>query len=278
LGLGVGDRDDGRAIRSAEAIEPTARSGAVPLIGGAPCHTSDMVPSPGSPVSVLIVEDTQEYVDLVVGALAPEGYTIAVARDGQAAIDLARATPPDVVVLDVSLPVLDGIEVCRQLRTFTDAFILMLTARDSEIDRVIGLSVGADDYLVKPFFPSELVARIKALMRRARGTEAGQPSERVFGALKIDPLARRVWLDDSEIELSRIEYEILDALSEDPRVTLRRDQLLDRVWGDDWFGDDHVIDVHLSNLRKKIGDDPRRSKYVRTVRGYGFRMGDGTVG
>jgi DNA-binding response OmpR family regulator len=235
-----------------------------------------MGPQSGSPVSVLIVEDTQEYVDLVVAALTPEGYAIEVVRDGQAAIDAAAATPPDVVVLDISLPVLDGIEVCRQLRTFTDAFILMLTSRDSEIDRVVGLSVGADDYLVKPFFPSELVARIKALLRRARGADTGAAGERVFGDLRIDPLARRVWLEGAEIELSRIEYEILDALSEDPRVTLRRDQLLDRVWGDDWFGDDHVIDVHLSNLRKKLGDDPRKSKYVRTVRGYGFRMGDGT--
>jgi len=137
----------------------------------------------------------------------------------------------------------------------------MLTARDSEIDRVIGLSVGADDYLIKPFFPSELVARIKAMLRRVRGAGvAPAQAERVFGALRIDPLARRVWLDGQEIELSRIEYDVLNALSENPRITLRRDQLLDRVWGNDWFGDDHVIDAHLSNLRRKLGDDARHAR------------------
>jgi len=211
-----------------------------------------------------------------VSALTPEGYAIEVARDGQTGVELARSFRPDVVVLDITLPLLDGIEVCRQLRTFSETYVLMLTARDSEIDRVIGLSVGADDSLVKPFFPSELVVRIKAMLRRVRGGGlAPAQSERVFGALRIDPLARRAWLDGQEIELSRIEYEVLDALSENPRITLRRDQLLGRVWGNDWFGDDHVIDVHLSNLRRKLGDDPRHARYVCTVRGYGFRMGDG---
>jgi DNA-binding response OmpR family regulator len=227
---------------------------------------------------ILVIEDTQEFVDLVVSSLTPERFAVEVARDGQAGLDLARTFRPDVVVLDITLPVLDGIEVCRQLRTFSDAYVLMLTARDSEIDRVIGLSVGADDYLVKPFFPSELVARIKAMLRRVRGAGVGAAqAERVFGALRIDPLGRRVWLDGQEIELSRIEYDVLDALSERPRITLRRDQLLDRVWGNDWFGDDHVIDVHLSNLRRKLGDDPRHARYVCTVRGYGFRMGDGNL-
>ncbi len=236
-----------------------------------------MVPNAASSTRVLVVEDTQEFVDLVVLSLAAEGYSIEVARDGQQGLVLARSFRPDIVILDITLPELDGIELCRQLRGFSDAYVLMLTARGTEIDRVIGLSVGADDYLIKPFFPSELAARVKAILRRPRSAHPGGSGERQFGDLRIDPQARRTWLDGKEIELSRIEYDILDALSENPGITLRRDQLLDRVWGDDWFGDDHVIDVHLSNLRKKLGDDPRHAKYVRTMRGYGFRMGDGTA-
>ncbi len=213
---------------------------------------------------------------MVVAALTPEGVAIGVARDGQAGLELTRGVHPDIVALDGTLPLLDGIEVCRQLRTFSEACVLMLTARDSEIDRLIGLSVGADDSLVTPFFPSELVARIKAPPRGVRVVVAAE-SERVFGAFRIDPLARRVWLDGQEIELSRIEYDVLDALSENPRITLRRDQLLDRVWGNDRFGDDHVIDVHLPNQRRRLGDDPRHARYVCTARGDGFRTGDGTV-
>ena len=232
---------------------------------------------------MLVVEDTPEFAELVVLALTADDYAIEVARDGITALDQARSFRPDVVILDIALPELDGIEVCRQLRTFSDAYVLMLTARDSEVDRVVGLSVGADDYLIKPFFPSELSARVKAMLRRSRGPAVAtaptstDAEERTFGDLRIDIAARRVWIDDEEIELSRIEFDILDALSENPRVTLRRDQLLDRVWGEGWYGDDHVIDVHLSNLRKKLGDDPRNARYVRTVRGYGFRMGDGAL-
>lgn len=229
---------------------------------------------------MLVVEVTPEFAELVVLALTADDYVLEVVGDGLSALAQARSFDPDVVILDVAIPELDGIEVCRQLRTFSDAYVLMLTARDSEIDRVVGLSVGADDYLVKPFFPSELAARVKALLRRQRQPAAAPPgdqgaAERVFGVLRIDPPARRVWLDGQEIELSRIEFDILDALSENPRISLRRDQLLDRVWGGNWFGDDHVIDVHLSNLRKKLGDDARSATYIRTVRGYGFRMGDG---
>jgi DNA-binding response OmpR family regulator len=135
---------------------------------------------------ILVIEDTQEFVDLVVSSLTPERFAVEVARDGQAGLDLARTFRPDVVVLDITLPVLDGIEVCRQLRTFSDAYVLMLTARDSEIDRVIGLSVGADDYLVKPFFPSELVARIKAMLRRDRGAGVAE-------ALDVGVALRRPW-------------------------------------------------------------------------------------
>jgi DNA-binding response OmpR family regulator len=198
--------------------------------------------------------------------------------DGDSALALARASAPDVVILDVSLPGIDGIEVCRQLRTFTDAYVVMLTGRAEETDRLVGLAVGADDYITKPFSPRELVARVRAMLRRPRasaGASDAPEDVRVFGELTIDPGAREVTVAGEVVELSRIEFELLDALSSHRRISLSRDQLLERVWGPNWFGDDHVIDVHVSNLRRKLGDDPRHPRFVRTVRGFGYRMGDG---
>lgn len=200
------------------------------------------------------------------------------AGDGEAGVELARTFRPEVIVLDVSLPTIDGIEVCRRIRLFSEAYVIMLTGRDSEIDRVIGLSVGADDYVTKPFFPRELTARVRAMLRRPRLGGLASEGTRVFGDLEIDPLSREVRVGGKEIELSRIEFDLLNALSENPRLTLSRGQLLERVWGPNWFGDDHVIDVHVSNLRQKLGDQPRAPRFVRTVRGYGYRMGDGTTG
>jgi DNA-binding response OmpR family regulator len=161
---------------------------------------------------------------------------------------------------------------------FSDAYVIMLTARANEVDRLIGLSVGADDYMIKPFFPRELMARVGALMRRPRSASppaAAGSGVRRLGRLELDPAARSVSLDGVELELTRIEYELLDALSENDRVTLSRRQLLDRVWGPSWFGDDHVVDVHISNLRRKLDDDPREPRFIRTVRGFGYRLGDG---
>lgn len=178
-------------------------------------------------------------------------------------------------MLDIGLHGIDGIEVCRRLRLFSDAYVIMLTARDEEVDRLVGLSVGADDYVAKPFYPRELVARVQALMRRPRsqpGVEDARSDARRFGPLQIDPQAHRVTLSGAEVELTRLEYEILDALSEYRGVTLSRAQLLDRVWGSSWFGDEHVVDVHVSNLRKKLGDDPRAPRFIRTVRGFGYRL------
>jgi len=148
----------------------------------------------------------------------------------------------------------------------------MLTARAEEIDKIVGLSSGADDYVTKPFSPGELVARIRAMLRRPR---AGGDTETVrrFGDLTIDPLARDVRVGDQPVELTRLEFDVLDALSEQPRVAFSREQLLERVWGPDWFGDDHVVDVHVANLRRKLGDDGSSPRYVLTVRGVGYRMG-----
>ena len=229
-------------------------------------------PEPSS--KVLIVEDAPEFVEMLVPLLQREGYATATAGDGEAALEEARRFSPDVVVLDLTLPRLDGVEVCRQLRRFSDAYVIMLTSRADEVDRVVGLEVGADDYLTKPFSPRELVARIRAMLRRPRGAEAAGPAEeptRRFGDLVVDPLGRTVQLGDDEITLTRIEFDLLEALSAKPAMVFSRAMLRELVWGSDWYGDDHVVDVHIANLRKKIDLGAERS-YIRTVRGVGYRM------
>lgn len=188
---------------------------------------------------------------------------------------MARDARPDVIILDLMLPGMDGIEVCRRVRAFSDAYILILTARSDEVDRVIGLSVGADDYVIKPFSPRELSARVQALLRRPRHERDAQQPLRRFGALLVDADAREVSLDGVRVDLTRTEFDLIDTLSARPRTVFERRQLLESVWGSDWYGDDHVIDVHVANLRRKLADDPGASRYVRTVRGVGYRMGDG---
>jgi DNA-binding response OmpR family regulator len=197
------------------------------------------------------------------------------AADGEAALAAARATPPDVVVLDLMLPGIDGVEVCRQLRTFTDAYVIMLTARTEEVDKLVGLSVGADDYLTKPFSPRELVARVKAMLRRPRTSAAAAAPTRRVGELTIDPQAREVHVGGVPVELTRTEFDIIDALSARPRMVFTRAQLVENVWGEGWVGDDHLVDVHIGHMRRKLGDDPTDPRYILTVRGVGYRMGTG---
>jgi DNA-binding response OmpR family regulator len=219
---------------------------------------------------ILVVDDEQTIVDLVTGYLVREGWQVETAADGVAALTAVETRAPDVVVLDVMLPGLDGLEVCRRLRTFTDAYVIMLTARTEEIDRIVGLSVGADDYLTKPFSPRELVARIKALLRRPRSG----PERAAMGGRGLDVQLgrRRVTVDGRAIDLTNTEFELLAGLVRDPSTVVTRQQLLDRVWGADYFGDDHVIDVHVGNLRRKLGDNPDRPRWIETVRGIGFRF------
>jgi DNA-binding response OmpR family regulator len=225
-------------------------------------------------VRALVVDDEEPLVKVLTAYLEREGLEVVSALDGERALELARELVPDVVVLDLMLPGMDGIEVCRRLRTFSDAYVLMLTARAEEVDKIVGLSVGADDYLTKPFSPGELVARIRAMLRRPRlGADA--PSPRRFGELEVDAAAREVRLAGEPVELTRTEFDLLDTLSASPQIAFSRQQLLERVWGPAWFGDDHVVDVHVANLRAKLGDDPRAPRYVRTVRGVGYRMGSG---
>lgn len=233
----------------------------------------------GSGVTALVVEDEESIRRVVVGYLKQEGFVVTEAENGLLALERAALDKPDVIVLDLMLPGLDGVEVCRRLRVFTDAYIIMLTARSEEIDKLIGLSVGADDYLTKPFSPRELVARIRAMMRRPR---AGQIDDvepvRRFGKLRIDPQSREVKLGDQVVDLTRTEFDILDVLSARPQRVHPRRQVIDEVWGSDWFGDDRLVDVHISHIRAKLAgaaSGNAESKYLLTVRGVGFRMGPG---
>ena len=222
----------------------------------------------------LVVDDEPPLVRLVCAYLEGEGFAVSTAADGEEAIRLAQERRPDVVVLDLMLPGIDGIEVCRRIRTFSDAYIVMLTARAEETDKIVGLSTGADDYVTKPFSPRELVARIRAMLRRPRAGEEA-PGSRRLGDLVIDPVAREVTRDGQPVSLTRLEFDLLDALSEQPRVAFSRRHLLERVWGPNWFGDEHVVDVHVANLRRKLGDDPSDPRYVTTLRGVGYRLGPG---
>lgn len=227
---------------------------------------------------VLVVDDEAAIRDLVRGYLEREGFEVTEAGDGPAALELARSLRPDVVVLDLMLPGIDGLEICRRLRAFTDAYVIMLTARSEEIDRIVGLSVGADDYLIKPFSPRELVARIRALLRRPRASRTGPAGEQagalVHGELAVDLRRRTVRMAGRPIELTPIEFALLAALVGEPGIVLTRQQLLDRVWGLDFYGVDHVVDVHFGNLRRKLGDDPARPTHIETVRGVGYRLRD----
>ncbi len=222
---------------------------------------------------ILVVDDEHNIVDLVRGYLEREGYEVHVAFDGLAALELASELKPDLILLDLMLPGLDGIEVCRRLRQFSDAYVLMLTARAEEVDKIVGLSVGADDYLTKPFSPREMVARVKAMLRRPRG-----PSESAIGSnellnlgdLVIDSARHLVSRDGTPIDLTAREFALLAMLAEQPGRVFTRAQILDRLW-DSEFYDDHVVEVHIGNLRRKLDDDPARPRYVETVRGVGYR-------
>jgi two-component system, OmpR family, alkaline phosphatase synthesis response regulator PhoP len=229
----------------------------------------------GESRSILVVDDEQRLRDLVRGYMVREGFAVLTAADGQTALDLAREHRPDIVVLDLMLPTLDGLEVCRRLRTFSDAYVIMLTAKTEEIDRIVGLEVGADDYLTKPFSPRELVARVRAMLRRPRskGTNdpPGVPPTQRFGELVIDHGRHEVTLAGAVLSLTPLEFKLLTALAAHPGLVFTRGQLLEQVWEVNYFGDDHVVDVHIGNLRKKLSSGTGPS-YIETVRGAGYRF------
>ncbi len=227
----------------------------------------------GQQTCVLVVDDEPSIREIVRGFLERDGMAVVEAADGPSAVEMARTATPDVVVLDVMLPGFDGLEVLRRIRTFADPYVLLLTARSEEVDRIVGLTVGADDYLTKPFSPRELMARVHALLRRKRTEPAADERSALRVAdLVVDLRRRTVARAGKPVDLTVLEFDLLAALARDPGVVLTRQQLLDVIWGIDFFGDDHVLDVHTANIRRKLGDDPSRPRYIETVRGVGFRF------
>jgi len=223
---------------------------------------------------VLVVDDEPNLVELVKGYLEHEGFDVVLAMDGPSAVDSARTLRPDVIILDLMLPGIDGLEVCRRVRQFSDAYILMLTARVEEIDRIVGLEVGADDYLIKPFSPRELIARVKAMLRRPRSPSsapADSPAPLAFGELIIDETRHEVTKLGELVALTPREFALLATLAAQPGRVFTRAQLLERVWGTEYY-DEHVVDVHVANLRHKLGDDAKQGPLLQTVRGVGYRF------
>jgi DNA-binding response OmpR family regulator len=221
--------------------------------------------------TVLVVEDEAAIAEAVQARLASEGYRVLVAGDGPQAIELHRHEQPDLVVLDLMLPGMDGLEVCREVQRQRWTPVLMLTARTEEADKVAGFAVGADDYLTKPFSLRELSMRVKAILRRIdriRTDEGGEPIVR--GDLTIDPARRRVSVDDQEIALTPLEFDILFKLAREPGVVFTREQLMNRVWGYHDFGGGRVVDSHVARLRRKLGEDVAGPRFIRTVHGVGY--------
>lgn len=218
---------------------------------------------------ILIVDDEHSIINLVSAYLKQERYEIYTAEDGLSGLKAARAYQPDLIVLDIMLPGMDGLEVLAQLRRESDVYVILLTARSEETDKVIGLSVGADDYLTKPFSPRELVARIKAALRRYRTIQGSTFSGIITTShLRIDPNSRQVWVDNRSIELTSTEFDLLLVLAEHRGMVLSREQLLENVWGGDYFGEMRVVDVHLGHVRQKLGENHN----ISTVRGIGYRF------
>ena len=221
-------------------------------------------------VNILVVEDAPEFAQIVTAVLRNAGHQIRTAVTMADALTSLAAVPPDLVVLDLNLPDGDGLDLCRLIRDRSSAYILMLTGRDDEVDKLLGFRLGADDYMTKPFSPRELAARVEALLHRPRHGHATETS-RTFNDLVISPSERRVTVGGVPVELTRIEFDLLDTMSATPKVVFSRMQLLERVWGPGWVGDNHTVDVHIANLRKKI-DLGERPSCIRTVRGVGYSM------
>ena len=224
---------------------------------------------------ILVIDDEPSITNLVSAYLKPEGYEVFTAADGNAGLKAARAFKPDLIILDLMLPGMDGIELLSRLRRESEVYVIMLTARTEETDKIVGLSVGADDYVTKPFSPRELVARVKAALRRLQ-IGAGSGSERgvlSFKHVHLDLGAHTVHVNNEPVELTSIEFELLHALAENHGRVLSREQLLEKVWGGEYFGEMRVVDVHLGHVRQKLGSE----EFITTVRGVGYRFDDETL-
>jgi DNA-binding response OmpR family regulator len=222
---------------------------------------------------ILLVDDEKDIRDLIRAYLEKEGYQVFEAEDGQAAIENARLVHPDLAVLDIMLPQLSGLEVLSTLRRESELYVIMLTAKAEEVDKLVGLNMGADDYLTKPFSPKELVARVNAAMRRLlMSSDGGQHQSINFAHVRLDPASRKVWLEDQPLELTAIEFDLLWTLMAQAGQALGRDQLLEKVWGNSYYGDTRTVDVHIGHIRKKLGN-----RFFTTVWGVGYRFEDERV-
>jgi two-component system, OmpR family, response regulator RegX3 len=223
---------------------------------------------------ILYVEDEPAILEPMAKALERAGFETLTARTAAEALALDERTDPDLLLLDLTLPDGDGRDVCREVRRRRDVPVIMLTARGTETDRIVGLEIGADDYVVKPFSSAEVVARIRAVLRRAGGRDAPAAPEGELRAedVCVDVGARRAWRGDEELELSRREFDLLVRLLRDAGRVVTREELMDDVWDKNWFGSTKTLDVHIGWLRRKLGDDPAEPRYIHTVRGVGFRF------
>jgi len=224
--------------------------------------------------TILIIDDEENIQHLVEAYLTAEGYSVHIANDGPSGLEAFRHTHPDLIVLDIMLPGMDGLELLRRIRQESDVYVLMLTARSEEPDRVIGLTMGADDYLTKPFSPRELVARVKAILKRGRASADSAQRELVFEHVRINEQRHEVWVDDTQVELTALEFKLLATLAAHAGQVLSRTQLLEQVWGYDFYGDERVVDVHIGRIRQKLEADPANPQFVLTVRGVGYKFGD----
>ena len=227
---------------------------------------------------VLIVEDEESFVEALTVGLTREGFTVRVARDGKEALDLFNAFSPDIVLLDVMLPLVSGIDVCRQIRARSQVPIIMVTAKGEEIDAVVGLEVGADDYVTKPYRLRELVSRMRALLRRSRWSaesEAFWGDVIEVGDVAVDPERHEVFVRGEQIDLPLKEFDLLELLLTNAGRVLTRDALIDQVWGSNYVGDTKTLDVHVKRLRSKIEDDPSNPRRIVTIRGLGYKYAAG---
>jgi DNA-binding response OmpR family regulator len=222
--------------------------------------------------SVLVVDDEANIRELVTVYLTAAGFEVRQAADGPSALASAAEQPPDIVVLDIMLPGLDGAAVCRTLRAISSVPIIMLTARESDLDKVALLEAGADDYMTKPFSPPELVARVRAVLRRGTGPPAETAAAIVIGGLRLDPSTREVTVDGVPVEVTAKEFDLLAVMASEPGVVLSRERLLERAWGFSDFVEARGVDVHVRHLREKLGDDAGAPRFIETVRGVGYRV------
>lgn len=222
---------------------------------------------------ILVVDDEPQIRTVLRGYLEAEGYDVAEAADGAEALAALREDPAALVLLDVMLPGMDGLEVLRQLRSFSDAYVILVTARAEEVDKLVGLGVGADDYVTKPFSPREVTARVKAMLRRDnRGDRADADPVLRFDGLSVNPAHREVEANGTSVVLSSLEFDLLAALAVEPGRVFSRAQLLEKVWGYDFYGDERVVDVHIRSVRARLGDDAGDPHLIATVRGVGYKF------